>query len=505
MLVRHVVPLCAVIASVAIGSLARRPAPSDVRVAVLEPVEACAVTTSAGIAVCDLVVLPDESCDLIVSSLGNSDESFQIALHSQPVSHIERLAPRVMPLPRANRPGIRHAAFKPAAPIDTPDGLPTAQPRFERTFYLHVGATALEDPAGYIPVVTRLTAESRTSRVYLDHQIDGLPVSGDAMAELLRRLDEQTGPVRHLLGAHRDVDGDGKLAVVITPWLGRLRGGCTAANGFVRSSDFRHEIPRPFGNQADVLYLNADMPGGEALGALLTHEYTHAASISQRLPDNLHPAGLPDEHDWLNEAIAHVAEMECGAGWTNLDYRVARFLDDPTHCPLVVADYYRAGLWRDAGCRGATFLFLQWCVDRCGPDLLRELAMSPATGIDNIERAMGTDFTELYRHWTIALNDERLPSFPLRGQLGSQVLRGIGRIRWAADAPDCALSLRGTTSAFVRLTPPATTEARRITIAAHPAAKLQVTLVRRPEQSAGAGVLSRVPRAETARLAARRD
>ena len=152
-----------------------------------------------------------------------------------------------------------------------------------------------------------------------------------------------------------------------------------------------------------MLYFNSNLRPDAHLRTLLAHEYTHAVSFSLRLPSSRNPAGLRDEEDWLSEAIAHLAENLHGADWSNLDYRISRFLNDPQRFPLVVADYYRAGLWRDHGCRGATYLFLRWCVDQYGAGLLSDLLRSPATGTRNLERATGVPFPMLYRHWTMAL------------------------------------------------------------------------------------------------------
>jgi hypothetical protein len=251
-------------------------------------------------------------------------------------------------------------------------------------------------------------------------------------------------------------------------------------NGFVRSGDFQSHTPIPFGNQADILYLNSAVRPGPELTALLAHEYSHAVCCSLRLAGGRHPVAFPDEPDWLNEAIAHVAEGLHGAGWSNLDHRVQSFLDRPELAPLVVRDYYRAGLWRDPGCRGATFLFLQWCVHGQGEGLLRELACDPRTGIEKLEALTGYSFSTLYRQWTIALHEGRIGTIDLHGRLGGRSLAGVHRIDWDRAAHPCALELRGTASAFVRLRDDPSRECQRIRITAEPGTPLQVTIVQRP-------------------------
>lgn len=375
-----------------------------------------------------------------------------------------------------------------------------------RTFFLHVRDTDLADPAGYVAVEARLAGEGRQARVYVDGQISAKETPVKGVAEIIRLFDDDVFPgSAHLLGTHRDIDGDGKLAVLVTPWLGRLRGGYATAGGFVRSSDFQNRLPAPFSNRADVLYLNAALPEGNELRALLTHEYTHAVCISRRLPDETNPGGCVDEHDWLNEAIAHVAERLQDAGWSNLDTRIARFLEDTSRAPLVVRDYYRAGLWRDAGCRGATYLFLQWCTERYGPDLLRRLVENGAAGVENLEASTGASFDELFRRWTMALHDNAFRSLSLEGRLGDCNVYGVNRIVWRpGESAAKTISVRGTAAAFVRIAGSAGNSTWRISVRAPAQARLQLTLVPAAKRSADDAVPSRDPRAETRPLAARR-
>src|SRR5262249_790057 len=148
------------------------------------------------------------------------------------------------------------------------------------------------------------------------------------------------------------------------------------------------------------------------------------------------------EEDWLNEAIAHVAENIYGGGWGNLDDRIAQCLKFPERYPLVVSDYYRAGLWRSDGCRGATYLFLRWCIDQYGEELLPELVASPWAGTRNLEAATGARFANLFRAWTVAMMEsgtERVSGAPLkwlslRGRVGRASLNGPRRTAW--DVPE---------------------------------------------------------------------
>src|SRR5262249_9785971 len=151
-------------------------------------------------------------------------------------------------------------------------------------------------------------------------------------------------------------------------------------------------------------------------------------------------------------AIAHVAENLHDGGWSNLDRRIATFLTTTADSPLVVRDHYRAGLWRDPGCRGAAYLFLRFCADHFGEGVLRDLVDGSEPGKANLNRATCERFPDLFRHWTIALAEGRIPSVPLQGRVGECDLTGPARVVWPVDAGPCSLQVRGTAAAFVALT-----------------------------------------------------
>ncbi len=46
----------------------------------------------------------------------------------------------------------------------------------------------------------------------------------------------------------------------------------------------------------------------------------------------------------------------------------------------MVDDYYAADLFRSHGSRGSTYLFLRWCADRYGMDLVTRLVQSRFKG-----------------------------------------------------------------------------------------------------------------------------
>lgn len=321
-----------------------------------------------------------------------------------------------------------------------------SEPIHGRDIFVHVTDGDLNDPKQYVRVKTGVVACGPRVQILLDRQIapSGLPVS--SLDEVLSILETEVLPtVEARIGTIRDVDNDGRFTVVLTPWLSRLQGGQTSINGMVRSSDFHNDIPQPLGGNGDLLLLNSELPKGSALRDLLFHEVSHAACISQRLSPKF--GRFLDEHDWLSEALAHLSEP----GWSNLEERLTVFLDSPSQFPLVVPDYFRAGLWRNSGCRGATYLFARWCVDQHGSDLPRRLAASSLQGVQNLEQATLRRFEDLFRSWTLAAANNSIPSFNLHQTLDRRDIAGVRRITSRFADEEQFHSLRGTSFAVIEL------------------------------------------------------
>ena len=373
------------------------------------------------------------------------------------------------------------------APVDHTQPLPEIsetisekpEPRLgtTREFFLHVTDGELDDPKQYARITARSVLGGQRVRVFLDQQLSDGEVPQSRIEELVRTLETDVIPrIESQFGALQDVDRDGRFAVVLTPWLSRLQGGRTSIGGMVRSSDFRVDVPPPLGNRGDMLFLNSALPSATALRDLLSHEVAHAACISQRL---LNPDGkLSEEEDWLSEALAHLAEP----GWSNLDHRLAAYLENPSRYPLVVPDYYRAGLWRNPGCRGATFLFTRWCAERHGPNLVRRLVESRTSGTLNLERATGRTFEELFREWSLSLaSGDELAVSDLRAVLDRLGSHGLRPTPFSGDVNhEQTLRVRGTAFTVVELRL-ASSASRTLRIVGDSATRWQFSICRIPD------------------------
>jgi hypothetical protein len=199
---------------------------------------------------------------------------------------------------------------------------------------------------------------------------------------------------------------------------------------------------------------------------------------------------ITEEEGWLDEALAHLAEDLNGFSTSNIDYRVSAFLTSPERYPLVVDDYYAAELFRSHGSRGSTYLFLRWCVDRYGVDLLSTLVHSRLRGAANLEAATGSTFADLYRRWSLALflsgfepssdkaglPEDGFRSINMRAPCEEWELAGPRFARVAADGRSVCWSALGTSSHFV-VVASSPTGAVEIEVAGPPEAELQVTVL----------------------------
>jgi hypothetical protein len=367
-----------------------------------------------------------------------------------------------------------------------------------RTFWLHTSEGDWSNRAAHRPIVARVAARGEHVRVYVDRDDAVDPRTVEAIVD---RFENAVRPTiaRHI-GLPHDVDGDGTFAVLITSWMNRLENGRASLGGMVRPNDFRRDVEPPFSNQADLLFLNSSLRPGPHLETLLAHEFAHAVTACGKLSAESLLLGTSGEDAWLNEAISHVAENLQSDNWSNLDHRVASFLSAPHAAPLVVPNYYTAGLSNVPGPRGGTYLFLRWCVDRYGSGLLRRLVHEPRQGIRNLEAVTGERFDDLYRQYAADLFlqtaniggpwtpcAEPIARADLGQPLGDWGLAGPRFDVWdAADdanetpllLPVCGTSTRHVLVHSVRKGP------RRITVRAAPGAVMQISLVRLPDEMA---------------------
>ena len=376
-----------------------------------------------------------------------------------------------------------------AAPIKKPvAGLPP--PR--RSFSLMVRDGDVANASNYLSVQGVLRAVGQRVQVYVASEDVNL-VEAELLKDLVATFDDRIFPMAAgTVGLARDVDGDGRFTVLLSSWLSRLGSGRNAVDGFVRVSDLDLAYSAPFGNRCDMMYLSTNLKPGPHLRTVLTHEYMHAVVFSGKYAQT--PGVRPvvvEEEGWLDEALAHLAEDQQGFSRSNIDYRISAFLSQPERYQLVVEDYYAANLFRSHGNRGSTYLFLRWCVDQYGPDLMPALIHSRLRGTANLEAATGCSFADLFRRWSVALfmsglEPESKPkarggyrSVAIRNPLEDWELAGPRATSVVAGGPADCWSAAGTSSHFV-VVRGGSSAAVEVTVSGPPDAQLQVTAVPLP-------------------------
>jgi len=313
----------------------------------------------------------------------------------------------------------------------------------QRCFFVQTAAQAHRQES-FQPVMARLAAESERIRVWNGEAgRDAIPQA--TVVWLMERMEAEILPkLQELYGEIADIDGDGKLSICLTDRLADLPANGSPVEGLVQANDFHVDLPRPFSNQADVMFLSRSLTPGPQASAVLAHEAAHLAVFSRRR--EVDPQGFQLEDDWLNEGFAHLAEVRCGGSWTNLQARITAFRADPSHAPLIVVDAQAQGFWRDPGSRGAAWAFLNWLSDEYGSQVISELAASSAVGCGKIEAVLQEPFVDIFRRWTVsrASSGELLyengvvaqdrSEFQLRGTAHCATLLSKGR-GWRVTAP----------------------------------------------------------------------
>ncbi|WP_165231422.1 hypothetical protein [Aquisphaera insulae] len=428
---------------------------------------------------------PGEKSLLVVSSLARRPGPFPIELRATALA----------------TPGSRRIE-RPEAPVRRPPqlrgyrGEPVAEPLKgtpprERRFQLMMRDGDVTNASNYGEVRGVLRAVGKRVQVYVGAE-EVATVRPDLLQDIVETFDDRIYPVASkATGLADDVDGDGRFTVLVSGWLGRLGNGRHAVDGFVRVSDLDLAFAPPFGNRCDMMYVNSGLTAGPYLRTILAHEYMHAVVFggkSRSAGRSKEQSPGIEEEGWLDEAIAHLAEDMHAFSRTNIDYRVAAYLAGPERYQLVVGDYYAADLFRSHGNRGSTYLFLRWCAERFGRDLIPTLIQSPLSGTENLEAATGCRFSDLYRDWSVELFLAGLGAGG-RGVNGGDASSSADQEEWQLGGPRASIvepggephrwSTAGTSSHYVVLDSRASGGVE-VEIEGPEEADIQVTLVPLP-------------------------
>ena len=207
-------------------------------------------------------------------------------------------------------------------------------------------------------------------------------IDEERLQPIIDQFAEDYPIVVETFGAPSDVDGDGRIAVLVTHLMQDV-----GAAGQFRASSLVSPTAGGDGNVTDLLWTNPLVPE-ESYRSLLAHEFQHLINFNQHV---LVRQGL-SEVSWLNEGLSHLAE-DLVEEPPNDNYRLVRtFLSEPGSVGLSRGRLTLAT-------RGAAYLFVRSLVDLLGEGVLLRLVQTDLVDRGNVEAATGESFADLMARW----------------------------------------------------------------------------------------------------------
>jgi len=238
-----------------------------------------------------------------------------------------------------------------------------------------------------------------------------------------------------------DIDGDGRVAIVITPRVNDLSPDCSDGRviGYFYGGDLL--LSTPGGNRREVFFAFSPKPSTQSctevtrnlalrsLPPVLIHEFQHMISFNQHVLKR----GQRDEAVWLNEGLSHFAEElgqriipddRCPASTSCFSefasgniLNAYMYLEDPEGSFLVAPSRDGPSLAE----RGAAWLFVRWLADHFGTeengrDFTRSILQRGTPGAGNVESVTGQQFDRLVGEWLLANWLDNLDGFPQTGR-----------------------------------------------------------------------------------------
>jgi hypothetical protein len=292
-------------------------------------------------------------------------------------------------------------------------------------------------------------AVDSTLVIYVDNAAPAGGLSSFDLDTLGKTFDNKLYPLdTAAFGRESDVDGNGKVIVLMTPIVNKLvtKKQCNdAGGGFVAGFFFGADIDPFYAgdsrfNHAEVFYSLVADPDSvlscphsvsevkHVVPVTFIHEFQHMISYNQHV---LIKGGDP-EVLWLNEGFSHYAEELGGRSYLPTD--------SVTFTRFVIGDLYNSYQYLDstgnhfllptAGIgslaeRGAAWLFVRYLVDQlrtdtsfaAGAAVTRPMEFTTSTGADNVAAATGVPFEQTVTNWALANYVSDLSGFTAPSQL----------------------------------------------------------------------------------------
>lgn len=418
-------------------------------------------------------------------------------------------------LPRTARSVTRRQGLEPAQDLGS-----------KRPFFVvnSAGPIAITDPDNFDEVTATLRYKGENTLVYVDDRVPGTRITDAMLTSLGNRFDDQIYP-RDVgaFGEPSDEDGNGRVIILLSPTVNSLTTqeifdqGSRIVGFFFGIDLLFHPSQNPFANDGEVFYSVVPDPDPPVFGAapietgedyvdlvagVAAHEFQHMISFNWHVCRDTSPCQQLGQQEtlWLDEGLSHMAEAINDLHFQN-QLRGALFLATPHLTSLVAGG-------NDLDERGASYLFVQYLVDRFGEDILRDMVVDAGlagrSGIVNVDHAADTAFTFLFHEWAstlfldgLGLSNDPVFDLPSRN-LRNDFAFGKNVLNSNPDTPDritteylditerdilgvreqgLTVNQRGTSAAYVRIGSPARI-AVPVEIDGAINSELQVTVIR---------------------------
>jgi len=327
-----------------------------------------------------------------------------------------------------------------AEPVQSAAALTAAAPALHEVLRAQEAALALEQPAPaeasqagarrsfcvvqgldfsrHVRKAATLALATEHAEFYLDDEDLG-EYQGRQVQTLGTAFEARVWPaILSTFGAPGDVDGNGKLLVLLTHELGaHLNGGWLIGYfgnaDLVRARDDSADCTGSGSNHGEVVYLN-DAHAGVVNGyaaqdlfatvypATLAHELQHLLNFQQRCVAR---SCEGPEEIWINEALSKVAEDLAGFGWNSAMGRAegSAYLSRANGA-LRGYDGRSLTHWEGdpIGNYQGVHSFLRLFTDRLGSDLVARVTVGPG-GVSGLEDALGLPLPFAMAQWATAL------------------------------------------------------------------------------------------------------
>jgi hypothetical protein len=255
----------------------------------------------------------------------------------------------------------------------------------------------------------KVTAELRymTDHLYMWVQ-EGVDIAQSDLEASANRFETETYPTnREFFGSEwtPGVDNDPRLSILHARGLGRN------VAGYYSSADEFSKLVNPYSNEREMFYISAEPGAAEPNSAFydgtLAHEFQHM----------IHWANDRNEDSWVNEGMSELASFlnDYDPGGADV-----AFMQQPDTQLNTWADPSEGNVEH----YGASYLFMNYFLDRFGEELTKAVVASPRNGIagfnDALEQAGRTErFDDIFADWVVA-NYFDQPDAGLDGEYGYQ-------------------------------------------------------------------------------------